>query len=45
LVVDHGDEEEVMYGPYIDTMKNMAGPKVCHFFLYRCIREKEKLTK
>lgn len=28
LVVEHGDEEEVMYGPYIDTMKNMAGPKV-----------------
>lgn len=28
-----GDGEEVMYGPYIDTMKNMAGPKVCQSIL------------
>jgi hypothetical protein len=35
LVVGSGDTEaeKVMYGPYLDTMRNMAGPKVSRLCL------------
>jgi hypothetical protein len=38
LVVGSGVTEDVMYGPYLDTMRNMAGPKVCRLLSFIRLR-------